>query len=122
MTLNVITMTGKPVTTLKHTCGDSAETLDDVSGFSFQEDQTINDSVVKRNVTAVLITCEDQSIRFSWGTNPTQDGGTGVGHVLAATYSLKLTNAAQIKDFRFINKVNGSNAVLQITPEISSVS
>jgi hypothetical protein len=68
------------------------------------------------NVSAVLITCEDNDIRFSWGTDPVQGG---VGHVLAAGQSLKLTNHKQIIDFRFINKTNSSNAVLQITPELS---
>ena len=117
MTTIVQTTTGEPLTTLKHTCGDTAETLDDVSSFVAQSTA----SNVKRNVVGVLITVEDNDIRFAWGTNPTQDGGTAVGHVLYATQSIKLTNHKQIIDFRFINKVNGSDAVIQITPEVSRV-
>ena len=103
------TYTGEPLTTLKHTCGDTAETLiDNVTGFVAQSSG--------KNVIGVLITCEDNDIRFAWGTNPVQ---SGVGHVLSDGQSLKLTNHKQIIDFRFINKTNASNAVLMITPELS---
>lgn len=111
-------ITGKPKTTLKHTCGDTVETLvADVTGYLNQYTSTVNNT--KQNVAAVLITCETNDIRFSWGADATQ---AGLGHVLAAGQSIKLTNHAQIEDFRFINKTNGSNAVLQITPELSSTS
>lgn len=104
------TYTGEPLTTLKHTCDDSAETLiDDVTGFVAQYES--------KNVVGVLITCEDYDVRFAYGTNPTQ---AGLGHVLYKTQSMKLANHKQIIDFRFINKTNGSDAVLQITPEIST--
>ena len=103
------TMTGEPLTTLKHTCGDTAETLiDDVTGFVAQSSNV--------NVVGCLITCEENDVRFAWGTNPVQGG---VGHILYNGQSLKLSNHKQIIDFRFINKTNGSNGVLMITPELS---
>jgi hypothetical protein len=101
--------TGQPLTTIKHTCGDTAEQVDDITGFVRQYNG--------KNVVGLLITCETNPIRFSWGADPTQ---AGLGHVLAVGASLKLTNHKQIIDFRFINQNNGSNAILQVTPEIST--
>jgi len=102
-------ITGEPITTIKHTCGDAAETLiDDVTGFVAQSSDV--------NVTAVLITCETNDIRFAWGVDPTQ---AGLGHILYTGQSLKLSNHKQVIDLRFINKTNGANAVLQITPELA---
>ncbi len=111
-------ITGEPLTTLKHTCGDTAETLDDVTGMVFQVTKTKVGAPVKSNVVGVLITCETYDIRFAWGTDPVIDG---VGHLLVVGQSLKLTNPKQITDFRFIDKTLQENAVLMITPEISSV-
>lgn len=116
MSSGIQSSTGEPLTTLKHTCGDAAETLDDISGWVAQ----YSSGYTKQNVVGCLITVEDNAIRFAWGTNPTQDGGTAVGHVLNASSSIKLSNHKQITDFRFINKVNGSDAVIQVTPEVSA--
>lgn len=104
--------TGEPLTTLAHTCGDTAEQVDDISSFVRQSGG--------KNVVGLLITVETNDIRFAWGTNPTQGGSPDVGHVLSAGGSLKLSNHKQIIDFRFINKTNGADAVLQVTPEIST--
>ena len=111
-------ITGEPQTTLKHTCGDSAETLDDVTDMVFQVTKTKVGAPYKCNVVGVLITVETYDIRFSWGTDPVQNG---VGHLLTVGQSIKLTNPKQILDFRFINKTNAENSILMITPEISSV-
>jgi len=110
----VVEMTGRPLTTLTHTCGDTAQDLQDVTGFVAQYSSGYD----KQNVVSCLITVETNDIRFAWGADPTQ---VGLGHVLSAGQSLKLTNHKQIIDFRFINKTNGSNAILQITPETSKV-
>ena len=111
---SVVGITGRPLTTLKHTCDDSAETLvDDVTDFVAQ----YKSGYTVENVVAVLITCEDNDVRFAWGTDPVQGG---VGHILYVAQSLKLTNTKQIMDFRFINKTNGSDGVLMITPETSN--
>ncbi len=113
-------ITGEPLTTLKHTCGDTAEILiTDVTGFVAQTTKTrVTPQLV--NVVACLITIETYSIRFAWGTNPIQ-GAAGTGHILAPGQSLKLTNHKQIIDLRFINMINGNNAILQITPEIGTL-
>lgn len=103
------TFTGEPYLTIKHTCDDAVETLvDDVTGFLAQ----INGA----NVVGVLITCEDNDIRFAWGANPAQNG---LGHILYVAQSIKLTNHKQIIDFRFINKTNAADAVIMITAERS---
>jgi len=109
-----------PMTTLKHTCGDAAQDLDDVTGFVAQKAMNAGTNrETKANVVRVTLTCETNDIRFSWTAAPTQDGGTAVGHWLSAGSSLVLTGHKVIVGFKFINKVNGSNAVLQITPEVS---
>jgi len=113
----VVEMTGRPLTTLKHTCGDTAETLGDIASWVSQ----YTSGWVKENVTGCLITTETYGIRFAWGADPTDSAGTAFGHVLAAAQSLKLTNHKQIIDFRFVNHTHGSNAVIHVTPETSSV-
>ena len=98
-----------PLTTLKHTCSDTVETLiADVTGFVAQS--------AKHNVVRVTIGCENNDIRFSFGADATQ---AGLGQVLTAGSTLVLTGHKMLIDMRFINKTNGSDAVLQITPEIS---
>lgn len=62
------------------------------------------------------ITLEDQPIRYAFGTNPISDGGTELGHVLAADASIRLTGV-MIHDFRFISKVAGSHGQLMVTME-----
>lgn len=115
MSGRVIEMTGDPGTTFSHTCGDTAETLDDVSNFVFSAVNALGENKV---AIGCLITCETNDIKFAWTSTPTQ-GATGLGHVLAAGNSLKLTNHKQIRNITFINKTNGSDALLQITPEFS---
>jgi len=81
-----------------------------------------NDSVQSlptsmEGAVAVLITCEENDIRFALGgTEPTQ-GASPVGHLLAAGQSIRLTNPEQVSTFRFINATSGQNGVLQVTPE-----
>ena len=115
----VVETTGRTLTTLKHSVGDTVETLvDDVTSFVAQVTVTRDQ---KENVTGCLITCETNDLRFAWGVNPTGSGGANLGHVLAAGQSIKLTNHKQIIDFRFCNKTAGSAAVIHITPETSKV-
>ena len=112
----VVETTGRTLTTLTVTSTDAAKTLiDDVTNFVGQI-TTTRDQV--ENVTGCLITCETQSIRFAWGADPVVDG---LGHVIAAGQSLKLTNHKQIIDFRFCSASTGSHGVLMITPETSRV-
>lgn len=67
-----------------------------------------------RIATSVLIYCEDNDVRYTFGdTDPTQGAGA-TGHLLAAGATMELTGAA-VRGFKYINAVNGSNAVLQVT-------
>jgi hypothetical protein len=114
----VVEVSGLPLTTLKHTCGDTVETLDDISGFVLQVTTYPLSNPKPTNVTACLITCETYDIKFAWNVDPTQ-GATGLGHILAAGNSLRLINTKQVSGFRFINKTNGENALIQVTPELA---
>jgi hypothetical protein len=62
-----------------------------------------------------LITVETQSIRYSFGTPPTNDAGTALGHIATAGTIITLTSGNAVKKFKYLNKVAGSNAELQIT-------
>ena len=111
-------LTRRPLVTLKHTVADTVEVLHtDVTGFVGQASYPPNN--VKKNVVSVLITCETHGIRYAFGVNPTNDAGTAVGHVLAAGESIEIIGYKFLADLRFLNKIAGSAAVLQITPEIS---
>ncbi len=70
----------------------------------------------QRSVGAVLITCEDNDVRIAYGAAAVQGAGVEVGHVLAAGSSKWIANAKNVRALRYINKTNGSNAVMQITP------
>jgi hypothetical protein len=99
-------MMGKAGSTINHTCDDTAEDLEDVTGYS----KTNSDGKL---VTAVAITVETNDIRFSYTSTPTQ---AGLGHILVAGASTIITNPLNIANFKFINETNGSDAGLQITP------
>ena len=67
-----------------------------------------------RQLTGVLITCEDFNVRFTLGnTIPT----AVFGHLLYNGQSIKLINSQQVGTFRFTNAVPGSGATLHITYE-----
>ena len=65
---------------------------------------------------SALITCEENAIRFAFGTDPTQGVGA-VGHILYAGQAIQLSNSYAIRQFRFINETAQTDAVLQITAE-----
>lgn len=62
-----------------------------------------------------VITVEDQSIRYSFGTAPTNDAGTGLGHIATSGTTITLRSGNAVKKFKYLNKTAGSNATLQIT-------
>ena len=101
---------GDPKVTLKHTCGDVAQDLDDVTGWLFVD---VTNPHARKGVIRVEITCEDNPIRYAYGTDPTQ---AGLGHILYPAGSLVLEGMRKISGIKFINHTNGANAVLQITP------
>lgn len=99
---------GKPGTTTRVAASDSAQTL---------ADAIVYDSNGNARSWA-LVTVEDNNIRYAWATNPTNANGTSAdtGHLLQTGTSLKLGSPEELADFRFINAVAGSDAVLQVTP------
>ena len=71
----------------------------------------------ENGIIGIFITCEDNDIRYAFnGIVPTQ-GLNGLGHILYSGQSLSLRNLDSITTLRFINKLNGVTANLQITPE-----
>ncbi len=68
-----------------------------------------------KGLIGAFITAEDNTIRYAFAVNPTQ-GANQVGHSLIAGDSLSMDGSALIQNFRFINDVQQSAGVLQITP------
>lgn len=102
----VTQFSGAPEETFKITCGDTTDSFDNAE--KYQDGNTTG----KKAVSA-FITCEDYPIRFAMGgTTPTQGG---LGHTLEVGESLYLESWKSINTFEFINKVNGSNATIQVT-------
>lgn len=95
----VTTFPGWPGNTTKVTiAADTVQTITPISG-----------------CTGATITIEDNSIRFSFGTDPTNDAGTALGHVMASGGVIQIHSGNALKKFKYLNKTAGSNAVLQIT-------
>ena len=59
---------------------------------------------------AVLITCEDQVVRYRFDASPSAT----VGHELAVGQSLVLANYQQIKDIKFIRR-DSSDGKIQVS-------
>lgn len=96
---------GTPGPTIKMTASDVVQSI-----------PSTNFSLDGKVVLSALITCETFSIRFTCGTtDPSQ--GNALGHLLYDGQSLKISNGAAVRNFKFVNADNGSNAVLQITFE-----
>lgn len=67
-------------------------------------------------VKAVLITCETNDVRVSFGVAAAQ-GGSPKGHVLATGQSLRIPSSDMIKKTYIINKTNSSAGNLMVTVE-----
>lgn len=95
----VTTIPGWPGNTTKVTiAADTVQTITPISG-----------------CTGATISLETNDIRFSFGTDPTNDAGTALGHHMPAGQILQLHSGNAVKKFKYLNKTAGSNAVLQIT-------
>jgi len=70
----------------------------------------------QRVVQSILITCESNPIRIAFSIAAVQTGSAEVGHELAIGASIFISNSKNIRSLRYINKTNGSNGVMQITP------
>ncbi len=68
---------------------------------------------------AVFISCETQPCRYALGVDPTNDAGTGLGHILPVDGSIRLVGEDNIPlaQLKFISQVAGSHAKLQVTAE-----
>ena len=62
-----------------------------------------------------LVTVETYDLRVSFVDAAVQTGGSERGHVIPAGNSIWLDSLSAINSFKFLNKTNGSNAILQIT-------
>lgn len=100
---------GRAGITFTITASDSVQDYDDLVTAGLTAQNSDN-----KNFTGLLITVESFGIKVAFGVNPVQGG---LGHVIPAATSLKISNSHSIRDLRFINETNGSNAVLQITAE-----
>ena len=105
----LISIGGHPGETFRFVVGDVA-----VGSFALPALLT---NAKGKKAMAVLLTCEDNDARFTFGgTIPTQ-GAAGVGHVLAEGGSVRITNSYAIYSALIINAVNGDDAVIQATLE-----
>jgi len=68
-------------------------------------------------VKSVLLTCETNDIRISFGVAASKTGGAEVGHVLSVGQSFRLPSGDLVRKAYIINKTTGSNGVLQVTVE-----
>lgn len=102
---------GDPYITLDHTCDDTVDTLDDISGWVFGF-STSDTPPRKLMASGAIITVKTNPLQYAFGADPVQ---TGLGHQLAAGSNLVLTNHRQLRDIRFINQTNGSDAVISVT-------
>jgi len=101
---NVFSMDGVPGTTFTQTSTDASQALTAASVLSSDGNRAI----------AVLITCETKDIKFVLGgATPVS---AGLGHILATSQSIILSNSSAVKSFRFISSTAGQAGVLQITP------
>ena len=66
---------------------------------------------------AVVLTCEDNNIRFCLGGSDPDFGATPLGHILFANQSIRLASGRAIQTFSFINAAEQSAGVLQATFE-----
>ncbi len=95
----------KPTTTQRLTGSDAAQALPD----SLVKDANGN------YAGSVLITCEDNDVRFTISaTTPTQ-GASAVGHILRPGDFYTLDNPNEVANFRFLNRVSGSVGIIQAT-------
>ncbi len=71
---------------------------------------------------AVFITCENNAARYALGVTPTNDAGTGLGHVLPVDGSIRIVGVDNIVNaqLEFISKVGGFAAKLQVTAEFGA--
>lgn len=104
--LTTIELMGKAGNTITDAVTDTAQNLDDDSTLVFKN----SDGDL---LSALLITVVTNDIKFCHGSTPVQ---AGLGHELAVGQSYYIRNPANARSFNYINKTNGANATLMLTP------
>jgi hypothetical protein len=99
----IVDYIGLPANTAQGVSTDAAQSLEG-AGFT-----------VSSGVVGARISIENQPIRYTFGSTPTVDGGTGLGHVGSADTEILLESGAEVTRFKFISKVAGSAAKLVVT-------
>ena len=107
---------GVPGNTVRIAVGNAA------AGFAagvLYKDGTEGEREVKNIAQELLITVEDNVMRWAMnGISPT-NAGSKIGHELGVGKSLMLRGWDQIQSFKHINSVSGSVSVIQVTPYYS---
>jgi len=89
---------------------------------STNANQTLPTNIVtndSRNALRVVVSCEDNAIRYAFGGVIPVAGANG--HVLAANEILTIGHPGSIESFRFVSAVANSHANLQITGEYGTL-
>ncbi len=106
MTQSIILEDGKVGDTWQITSTDAVQNLGDDSFIVMQ--------VSGKNIVALMITLEDDNIRWAVGANPSQ---AGAGHLLAKDGApFMLRGIGMIEDFRFISATAGNHGTIKYTP------
>ena len=100
---NVAIVGGRPGTTYEDDSTDASQAL------AAAKLATAGSHPKKCN--AVMITIENNGIRYAFGTDPT----TSFGHLAEDGAIIKLNSWKSAKDFRFISSVAGNHAKMFIT-------
>ena len=101
---------GRAGTTLRATTTDASQNMkDDILTAVWQDSRG-------RTISRCVITCENNPIRFAFGTNAVQSG-TPLGHILYVGQSLAIESPGTLANMEIISAGAGFAGVLMITPE-----
>jgi len=97
----------------------STDTAQSLAAAKITQTKTTGDSagVHASEAQRAVITVESDEIRVAFNTDPTENGGTGLGHIFFAKAVIVLEGAPAVKGFRFVSADAGSHANLQVTVE-----
>ena len=102
-----IGFTGAPGTTFRMASTDVAQYLTPAN---------LINSAGKR-ATGVLITVETNSIRFGFNATITETGAGGLGHLLTAGSSYKISSPKGAQQFKFLSAAAGVHGAIIATAE-----
>lgn len=93
--------------------GKAGTTFEQASTDTSQALTAASIKVGGKNAQGAIITVEDNTIRYAFGTAPTQ---AGLGHSAAAGTKIVLDSSSLVHAFRFISAVAATPGSLQVTP------